>query len=818
MNEFFYGIVEDRNDPLRLGRCRVRIVGLHTEDTASLSTRDLPWATPITPITSASLSGIGDAPVGPVEGTCVIVIFGDADQQCPIMIGTLPGIPTDKNNFEIQEDNADLIFNPKNEETLPIQREAQVGGDQTKSDEKYLGSLTKKQFDALQNAIKKKESSGNYSVINPIGYIGAYQFGLQALEQLGYVKSGSWTRYRRNGNKAGDDGKGFNDETVWTGKDGVTSRSSFLANKEAQDKAYVMLAQFNYKSLRSNGVVNMDTPPEKLAGLLGIAHNQGLGATYKHLRGEVGADGNGTTTTHYYNLCFAAVAGVSTAEVAKFENVNQPQIDRESIAQTDVRKYDVANSPVVRSKRTTIAGFADPNGVYPIPAYLNEPDTNRLARAHKIDTTIVGEKEADRRKSIHIGTGSSTWNQPDIPYNAKYPYNHTYTSEAGHVLEFDDTTNSERINLHHVAGTFIEIDSNGTQTNKIVGHGCTIIEKDGLILIEGNAHVHVVGNITIYTGENTHIECAGNANVKATDVNVRASNEANVVATTINAEATATVNVKAPTISLNGDATVNVTAPIINLNGYVNTNVGTGVTVPSVVSQVENAIKFTGSHQELAVINRGAEAAFSLEGTEEAASDAELSHAMSAPTTKEAEDTTVADKAPPQLGICDFETPITLGTQLTTNFKIKNFCISNGFPSSGQHGLKAEELACNLKQLAMNVAEPIFAQFAADKPYITSGLRLAKAGSTSQHERGQAMDIVFLKKNGGSDAAREFHYEMAKKIKDLINFDQLILEYRTNSVVWIHISFKSSGNRKHVFTMNNDKTYGQGLILLKQNV
>ena len=32
MNNFFYGIVEDRDDPLKIGRVRVRVHGLHTDD------------------------------------------------------------------------------------------------------------------------------------------------------------------------------------------------------------------------------------------------------------------------------------------------------------------------------------------------------------------------------------------------------------------------------------------------------------------------------------------------------------------------------------------------------------------------------------------------------------------------------------------------------------------------------------------------------------------------------------------------------------------------------------------------------------------
>ena len=38
--ELYTGVVENRNDPLRLGRCQVRIVGLHTEDKTVLPTKD----------------------------------------------------------------------------------------------------------------------------------------------------------------------------------------------------------------------------------------------------------------------------------------------------------------------------------------------------------------------------------------------------------------------------------------------------------------------------------------------------------------------------------------------------------------------------------------------------------------------------------------------------------------------------------------------------------------------------------------------------------------------------------------------------------
>jgi hypothetical protein len=102
---WWFGVVEDRNDPLFLGRCRVRILGYHDSHESGnsesgpkiISTENLPWAHPIQPITSAAMNGIGTTPLGPVEGSWVMGFFKDGkNAQQPMMMGTFGGIPTDK--------------------------------------------------------------------------------------------------------------------------------------------------------------------------------------------------------------------------------------------------------------------------------------------------------------------------------------------------------------------------------------------------------------------------------------------------------------------------------------------------------------------------------------------------------------------------------------------------------------------------------------------------------------------------------------------------------------------------------------------------
>ena len=53
----FTGIVEDRNDPSKVGRVRVRCLGYHSENKTALPTADLPWAQPLLPTTQSGIKG-----------------------------------------------------------------------------------------------------------------------------------------------------------------------------------------------------------------------------------------------------------------------------------------------------------------------------------------------------------------------------------------------------------------------------------------------------------------------------------------------------------------------------------------------------------------------------------------------------------------------------------------------------------------------------------------------------------------------------------------------------------------------------------------
>lgn len=94
---WFLGAVEDLNDPLKLGRVKVRIFNVHSEKKNIYPTADIPWAIMMNPINSASLRDVGISPTGILVGSVVVGFFMDGnDGNKPVVMGTIVGIGENK--------------------------------------------------------------------------------------------------------------------------------------------------------------------------------------------------------------------------------------------------------------------------------------------------------------------------------------------------------------------------------------------------------------------------------------------------------------------------------------------------------------------------------------------------------------------------------------------------------------------------------------------------------------------------------------------------------------------------------------------------
>lgn len=162
---------------------------------------------------------------------------------------------------------------------------------------------------------------------------------------------------------------------------------------------------------------------------------------------------------------------------------------------------------------TTEYGFNDPNNRYPRDRTLCESSQNRLTKGD-IRDTIVTKKEQFRRLGVPLANNKGSWDQPHSAYGAKYPFNNVTETESGHIIEYDDTPQHERIHLYHRKGTFMEIDSNGTKVTRIVGDNYTIIDRNGFVSIDGDANVTVTGAANIYVRNDANIQVEGSTELK----------------------------------------------------------------------------------------------------------------------------------------------------------------------------------------------------------------------------------------------------------------------------------------------------------------
>jgi hypothetical protein len=169
-------------------------------------------------------------------------------------------------------------------------------------------------------------------------------------------------------------------------------------------------------------------------------------------------------------------------------------------------------------------GFYDPNArendttksVY--PREIDEPDVNRLAvnnpdKQHSSLTTRTAQR------LTNIQGVNNTWNQPEISYNAVYPYNHVYESESGHLMEFDDSfvidedgnrTNHYRVHLRHTSGTSIEMTNNGDTIEITKNNRYILVTADNKVYIKGTKDVVIDGDYDLKVNGNYNVSVGGN--------------------------------------------------------------------------------------------------------------------------------------------------------------------------------------------------------------------------------------------------------------------------------------------------------------------
>jgi hypothetical protein len=206
-------------------------------------------------------------------------------------------------------------------------------------------------FEAYANKVGERESRNNYKAENTIGYLGKYQFGAAALEDLGFLKRGA--------SKKGKNKEVLNDPENWNLAGG---KQEFLNSPDLQENAFAIYTSKNYGKLIKMKVLNENSTAEEKAGFLMAAHLLGPGGAQKLKQGQVGTDAYGTTSSSYYNLGAQTQASLVASSPTSGTNLSQG-----SAALTAMnRDLNVAPAPnvIVNAPSTTnVTGGGRPQQV-----------------------------------------------------------------------------------------------------------------------------------------------------------------------------------------------------------------------------------------------------------------------------------------------------------------------------------------------------------------------------------------------------------------------------------------------------------------------
>jgi GH24 family phage-related lysozyme (muramidase) len=806
MTQFYTGVVEDRTtDPLKLGRCKVRVFGLHSENKQQLPTADLPWAIVMQPVTSAAMSGIGFSPVGPVEGSWVVVIFTDEDNQQPVIMGTLGGIPQQdvgvnstysEQSNTVKSTDGTAVTDSSGAPILTGETVSTTAGTSA-GEVKKVTSLTLSEYGLSE--LKSHEGLASLD---------------KAARRIGNDSTPAKTTIFPYKDTAG----------IWTigwGSTYLLDNSKVTENtiisKEDADKLLMYKIEKEFiPSVKRN--VKVPLTQSMFDSIVSMVYNMGsAGFANSQIATSLNA-GDYAAAAAFIPLTKTnngTLTGRRNKEKTLFLKDGIPTIDGDitPMPATPVETKtaaDITQNPVVirKASATTVtqnlnptdeSGFRDPNKAY--PKWINEPDTHRLARNESIDKTIVFSKEAGRVKSVKKADGS-TWSQPPIPYNANYPFNHVFATESGHIEEWDDTKGSERRHSFHKSGTFYEIDSNGTRVTRIVGDDYEILERNGNLLVKGACNVTIQGNSNVRIENDSVVQVLGNASVNVTGNMTHA---------------------------VSGDYKINVGGQFLvdASKIYLNSGKASGVALPSegaagaptfgVLTTTSRTTEVDANYE---TPQEGNSEAFVQQNVSNGKVDPEETLPTTTPTTEEK--VVPVKTAAPSYTTCGDDiknaTVFTSGFKLTEQYTLGQICTGeSGIPSGVNYGIPAADIVCNLRLLVSNCIEPIKAKY--PNIIITSAWRSEahntriKGSKTSDHLKGMAIDFQL------KGFSRKQHYDAIIEIQKMLPaFRQLILEYK-GATTWIHIAFNINNNIMQALTIDaaiNKTLQPSGSYILKE--
>ncbi len=221
---------------------------------------------------------------------------------------------------------------------------------------------------------------------------------------------------------------------------------------------------------------------------------------------------------------------MGTSERKSFNQLSNATTPRDaSIAMNSFERYRGSNNAFGTESLARIAaaekyaggatakgelpGFHDPTNSYPLPNSRGQPTTHEAARGMN-STHSQNVRSGSRSTSaggFPIAGNKGTFGAPASGVAPQYPHNKTYSTNSGHIMEFDDTPGAERTQITHKSGSYWSITANGSRIFSTLGNSYMFDAQNAYHGVSGNYTMSAVGDISMRSTSEITIQSDGSS-------------------------------------------------------------------------------------------------------------------------------------------------------------------------------------------------------------------------------------------------------------------------------------------------------------------
>lgn len=448
---WYLGVVEDRNDPAKLGRCRIRMHGIHTEDKGELPTQDLMWCLPSFGVNNTSQKTTLK------EGDWVWGFFlDDNGLQKPVVVGTFPGIPQEPADPEKGFNDPTTDLSPTGRPTIP---------------EMMPLSSTEPSINVteIRNVIKDLQPAEDVnSAINrcvDIIFEGKNSIPVSEL-------SSAISRIP----DATSQLSGEIQSSIQKGIDWLTTNLASITSAFSLDKLFNEASKFLDK-------FSGDTLPGSSSAFGELMKGWDIS------KSKFDRNKDGQFTAEDAEIMIEEVlspSGFFTGESSSVAGTLEP---------SSYPHKDKLNEPS-------------------IPRLARNENIEKTIVGRKLANLSGGIGAGHAAQDKGAQSDEFNFQEPPTAYNAVYPYNNVHESESGHVIEIDDSPGAERLHWFHRTGTFREIHPDGKEVNKIIKEQYNFVLSDYFLGVSKSINVHSKDAIRLKSQSDTNMEVGSNLNAE----------------------------------------------------------------------------------------------------------------------------------------------------------------------------------------------------------------------------------------------------------------------------------------------------------------